>query len=251
MDQQNQSPKKQRPSSPQITNSLTEQWQADKKRQDQISALAHDLKTALTIIRGNTELLYATSLTREQRECADCITDGYTQMQTYIKTLIDLSTALSEYQLHKETFDLSAYLKQVKVSIDALCRTKAIQLKMDVASIQSQLTADQSLLGRAILNVASNALDYSPRGGTLYVDVHENNVFVEITVTDEGAGFSKEALQHAQEQFYRADDRRSSSQHFGMGLYIADTIVKQHGGSLIVENSNETGGAKVTLKLPS
>ena len=233
-----------------LQKSLTEQWQADKKRQEQISALAHDLKTPLTIIRGNTELLYDTDLTAEQRECAGYITESYEQMQTYVKPLIDLSTASSGYQLHKETFDLSAYLKQVKVSIDALCRTKEILLKMDTASIPSQLTADKALLGRAILNVVNNALDYSPQGGTLYITVHGKDSFIEISVTDEGTGFSKEALLHAQEQFYMADFSRGSSQHFGMGLYIADSIMKQHGGSLTIGNSNETGGAKVILKLP-
>jgi len=233
-----------------LQKSLADQWQADKMRQEQISALAHDLKTPLTIIRGNTELLYDTDLTAEQLECAGYITDSYEQMQNYIKTLIDISTASTGYQLRKEIFDLSSYLKQIKASIDALCRTKGITLKMDVASIPSQLTADKALLGRAILNVVNNALDYSPQGGTLYVDVRERASLVEISITDEGTGFSKEALLHAQEQFYMADLSRGSSQHFGMGLYITDSIVKQHGGRLIIDNSSETGGAKVTLKFP-
>lgn len=148
-----------------LKKSLTEQWQADKMRQEKISALAHDLKTPLTIIRGNTELLYDTDLTAEQQECADYITDSYTQMQVYIKTLIDLSTATTGYQLHKETFDLPAYLQQIKMSLDALCKTKKIQLEVNTASIPSQLTADKALLGRAVLNVVNNALDYSPQGG--------------------------------------------------------------------------------------
>ena len=83
-----------------------------------------------------------------------------------------------------------------------------------------------------------------------YVDVQSNNGFVEISVTDEGTGFSKEALCHAQEQFYMGDQSRNSKLHFGMGLYITNSIMEQHNGQLILENSKETGGAKVTMKLP-
>ena len=83
-----------------------------------------------------------------------------------------------------------------------------------------------------------------------YVDVQSNNGFVEISVTDEGTGFSKEALCHAQERFYMGDQSRNSKLHFGMGLYITNSIMEQHNGQLILENSKETGGAKVTMKLP-
>ncbi len=233
-----------------LKKSLTEQWQADKLRQEQISALAHDLKTPLTIIRGNTELLYDTDLTIEQQECADYITDSYTQMQVYVKTLIDLSTASTGYQLNKEIFNLPDYLKQVKVSIDALCRTKEIHLRMSMSDIPMQLTADKVLLGRAIQNVVNNALDYSPQDGTLHIDVCGKDNFVEISVTDEGEGFSNEALRHAQEQFFMDDQSRNSKMHFGMGLYIAKSIMEQHSGELVLENSKSTGGAKVILKIP-
>ncbi|MCI8738391.1 MAG: HAMP domain-containing histidine kinase, partial [Lachnospiraceae bacterium] len=233
-----------------LKKSLTEQWQAEKLRQEQISALAHDLKTPLTIIRGNTELLYDTDLTIEQQECADYITDSYMQMQVYVKTLIDLSTASTGYQLNKEILNLPDYLKQVKVSIDALCRTKEIHLQMSMSDIPTQLTADKVLLGRAIQNVVNNALDYSPQNGTLHIDVYGKDNFVDISVTDEGGGFSDEALQHAQEQFFMDDQSRNSKLHFGMGLYIAKSIMEQHNGELILENSKSTGGAKVILKIP-
>lgn len=82
------------------------------------------------------------------------------------------------------------------------------------------------------------------------MDVKSENGFVEISVTDEGMGFSKEALQHAQERFYMDDQSRNSKFHFGMGLYITSSIMKQHNGQLILENSKDTGGGKVILKIP-
>ena len=73
---------------------------------------------------------------------------------------------------------------------------------------------------------------------------------LKITVTDAGPGFSQEDLLHAQEQFYMADHSRSSNLHFGMGLFITKSIVKQHGGQLILNNSEKTGGAQVTISIP-
>ena len=76
--------------------------------------------------------------------------------------------------------------------------------------------------------------------------IYENG-FLRIIVIDDGQGFSEYALCHATEQFYMEDKSRNRKMHFGMGLYIANEIAKQHDGQLILENSTQTGGAKVTI----
>lgn len=63
------------------------------------------------------------------------------------------------------------------------------------------------------------------------------------------AGFL-EALKNAKQQFYMGDKSRAEKSHYGMGLFISNTIVTQHGGSLELENSAETGGGKVTIEIP-
>ncbi len=168
--------------------SLERQWKTEQTQKEQIAALAHDLKTPLTVIQGNADLLTETNLDDEQRLYAGYVVESSGQMQSYIQTLIDISRAAVGYQLHIESIDLP--------------------------------------------------------------DVQSNNGFVEISVTDEGTGFSKEALCHAQERFYMGDQSRNSKLHFGMGLYITNSIMEQHNGQLILENSKEAGGAKVTMKLP-
>ena len=87
------------------------------------------------------------------------------------------------------------------------------------------------------MNVISNALDYSPPQGTIYVTVQKTDCFLHISITDEGGGFTPEALHHAQEQFFMGDKSRTSNMHFGMGLYITSSIIKQHGGQLVLSNS--------------
>lgn len=230
--------------------SLERQWKTEQTQKEQIAALAHDLKTPLTVIQGNADLLTETNLDDEQRLYAGYVVESSGQMQSYIQTLIDISRAAVGYQLHIESIDLPAFMQHLFGYMESLCRTKEIRLQMNTVSLPQMLKFDRVLIERAIMNVISNGLDYSPQGGTLYVDVQSNNGFVEISVTDEGTGFSKEALCHAQERFYMGDQSRNSKLHFGMGLYITNSIMEQHNGQLVLENSKETGGAKVTMKLP-
>ena len=230
--------------------SLERQWKTEQTQKEQIAALAHDLKTPLTVIQGNADLLTETNLDDEQRLYGGYVVESSGQMQSYIQTLIDISRAAVGYQLHIESIDLPAFMQHLFGYMESLCRTKEIRLQMNTVSLPQMLKFDRVLIERAIMNFISNGLDYSPQGGTLYVDVQSNNGFVEISVTDEGTGFSKEALCHAQERFYMGDQSRNSKLHFGMGLYITNSIMEQHNGQLILEKSKETGGAKVTMKLP-
>ena len=233
-----------------LKSSLAQQWKAEQTQKEQIAALAHDLKTPLTVIQGNADLIAETELDAKQRLYTGYIVESSDQMQAYIKTLIDISRAAVGYQLHIENIDLPAFMQHLFGYIESLCRTKGIRLQMNTVSLPRTLKFDKILIERAIMNVISNGLDYSPQGGMLYVDIKSKDSFVEISVTDEGAGFSKEALHHAQERFFMDDQSRNSKLHFGMVLYITNSIMEQHNGQLVLENSKDTGGAKVILKIP-
>ena len=230
--------------------SLEQQWKAEQMQKEQIAALAHDLKTPLTVIQGNADLISETELDEEQRLYAEYISSSSEQMQLYIRTLIDISRAATGYQLHMEDIDLPAYIKQLREQIDALCQTKKIGLQVEIEHLPAVLSADKLLLERAIMNVVNNALDYSPQNSSISISMMGDNGSLKISVTDAGPGLSQEDLLHAEEQFYMADRSRSSNLHFGMGLFITKSIVQQHGGQLILSNSEKTGGAQVTISIP-
>lgn len=230
--------------------SLEQQWKAEQMQKEQIAALAHDLKTPLTVIQGNADLISETELDEEQRLYAEYISSSSEQMQLYIRTLIDISRAATGYQLHMEDIDLPAYTKQLREQIDALCQTKKIGLQVEIEHLPAVLSADKLLLERAIMNVVNNALDYSPQNSSISISMMGDNGSLKISVTDAGPGFSQEDLLHAEEQFYMADRSRSSNLHFGMGLFITKSIVQQHDGQLILSNSEKTGGAQVTISIP-
>ena len=233
-----------------LKNSLAEQWQADKLRQEQISALAHDLKTPLTIIRGNTELLYDTILADNQKECADYIEGSVVQMQDYVEALIDMTKAKGNFPFHRENVKLSSLLQEIRTQAKGLCAVKSIYLEWRENFNREYIFADSEQLIRGFANVLSNAIEYTQAGKTVFFEVYEKDNSILCSITDMGSGFSPEALEHATEQFYMGEQSRHSKSHYGIGLYVANSIIVQHGGQLILSNSEKTGGAQVIIKIP-
>lgn len=233
-----------------LQQSLFKQWQDDKMRRDQLSALAHDLKTPLTIIRGNAELLFDTSLSTEQRECAEYIENSSLQMQDYVQTLIEAAKSWDSHQLCMQKVPMESLLLELKKQIDGLCSVNHMILHWNCVQYPAYVTADHDLLIRMLINVLSNAVEHTPQGGTVTFEVSENNDELSFVITDTGEGFSDEALTHATEQFFMDDDSRNSKSHYGIGLYVAASIAKKHHGKLILENTADAGGAKVTIQMP-
>lgn len=230
--------------------SLENQWKAEQGRKEQISALAHDLKTPLTIIRGNAELLYDTNPTEEQVESIHYIEESSLQMQSYIKMLIELAKDTDLYHPQYQMLPFFDFAEDIHTTARGLCSSKKITLKWDFRSRLQTFCVDAGLLNRALGNVLSNAVENSPQGGIVRVEIFDEEGCIAFSISDSGKGFSKEAMKYATAQFYRDDASRNSKTHFGIGLYFADTIIKLHGGQLILENLEERPGAKVTIKIP-
>lgn len=233
-----------------LKQSLSKQWYDDKMRQDQLSALAHDLKTPLTIVRGNTELLLDTELSTEQRECAEYIENSSLQMQDYVRTLIEATKSWDSYQLCQQKIHMESLLFELKKQMEGLCLVSNVTLHWNCEKYPAYVTADHDLLIRMLINVLSNAIEHTPQGGNVTLEIWENNNVLSFVITDSGKGFSDEALKHATEQFFMDDDSRNSKSHYGIGLYVAASIAQKHNGKLILENVSDTGGAKVTIQIP-
>ncbi len=247
-----------------LKESLENQWRTEQMKNGQISALAHDLKTPLTLVRGNAELLGDTPLTNEQREYTGCIMDSALQMQDYVKMMIEITRTSASVSIDRRKTDVGELLAKIKKQVDGLCSVHHIALQWECNVFTKEIYAEEPLLLRAFLNVFANAVEHTPPDGTILFEASEDEAYFIFTVTDTGKGFTRSALLHATEQFYMDDDSRTAAgSHYGMGLYIVDTIVKQHNGLLILENVPgippadaengkcvEAEGARVTVKIP-
>lgn len=227
--------------------SLEQQWNLEQAKKDQISALAHDLKTPLTIIKGNAELLSDSALSKEQQEYMNYISKNTRQIEQYIKFLMEISNSEKAFSLKLEKVNNEDFIDTIHSQLDALANTKGIRVNFTKAYVPKEITVDQALLYRAIMNVISNAVDYSPNNSSVFFEIKYINNKSIFIITDSGKGFSNEDMKSATKQFYMGDRSRASKVHYGIGLFISEGIIKLHGGILEIANSSLTGGGQVSI----
>ncbi|MBC3798230.1 sensor histidine kinase [Acetobacterium tundrae] len=232
-----------------LKQSLETQWKNEQTKKMQIAALTHDIKTPLTVIRGNAEMLEDTEQTEEQKELTHYIIKNADQMEQYVQMFGEISKADAGYVLQMEKIITREFLDDLESKINALAAVKQLSVEFKKNNMPEIIELDPLLMGRAIINIASNAVDYSPIQGSIYVSVAMAKNKISFKITDSGKGFSLEDFKNATKQFYQGDVSRSSKAHYGMGLFIADSIARQHGGRLLIENAPATGGGRVTIEI--
>lgn len=235
-----------------LRESLMENWKAEQDKQNQISALTHDLKTPLTVARGNAELLAMTPLDAEQMDLLEHFQKGITQVDAYVKELSELNKTSFKKTLTLGEVSVKDFVEDIYDQSLSLAQTKQINVAFDKKDIKKEIIGhwDRSLLNRAIMNIVSNAVEHTPSGSQLLLTARvEEDEFTFICL-DSGPGFSLESLAKATQLFYQEDKSRQSRNHSGLGLTIANDIIRLHHGSLSLENDDTTGSAKVTIILP-
>ncbi|HDX9650674.1 TPA: HAMP domain-containing histidine kinase [Bacillus wiedmannii] len=232
-----------------LNHSLRTQWNMETNRREQIAALAHDIKTPLTILRGNAELLNESMLDSNQKKCNEHILKSIDEMEIYMKSLLDITKCEEGASLQFKQTDLRDFIRNI-IEESAICVLgKRLNLIENVQDIPNFIPIDETALKRAIMNIMMNAIEYSPTKGDLMFSVEMISEKLQFIVEDSGRGFTEEEIHSATEQFYRGDKSRNSKDHHGMGLYIAKSFAKQHGGNLYLSNSEKLHGAKVVLEI--
>ena len=233
-----------------LKESLEQQWQFEQEKSGQISALAHDLKTPLTLIRGNAELLSDTGPDTEQTGYLAAILDSAMQMQDYIQTLIQTARSQSIHPMQMQEVSLACFLQDIRKECNSLCSIYKQELQWDCRPQTALFMAEPVSFQRAICNIIVNAVEHTPEGGRIVIRLLEQKNRLVFLIEDSGSGFSKEALRHATEPFFMDEKSRSSKFHFGIGLYAADQIIRQHGGSMVLKAAETTCGAQVRVEIP-
>lgn len=224
-----------------LTDSLQSQWRMEQQRAEQIAALTHDLKTPLSIIQGNADLLAEDALSADQQTQVEAILRGTDRAQQYLAAL---RTACAP-PATRETFPSHTLVSSLAETARALCAPAGVQLILN-EQWQGTLCAAQCDLLRAAENLLDNAVRYTPRGGTVTLLVTKEKQDFILRVTDTGPGFTAEALARAGELLY-TEAARSDTAHQGFGLYFARRVALSHNGTLRLSN---TPGGCAELRLP-
>lgn len=229
--------------------SLKEQWAADQAKTRAMAALAHDLKTPLTVISGNAELLWEDSLPDSQRQSVQAILRSADSAGRYLEQLrrITHGAGICAPVQPEPLADAAAQCVQA-----ARDRCRAAGLSLRTVQPSEPLTGSWALclpdLVRSVENLADNAARYSPAGGCVTLRLEQTAGTLVLAVEDEGPGFSPEALARAGRDLFTEEGSRPQGGHLGMGLFFAAQTARRHGGRLTLENT--AGGARAALHIP-
>lgn len=233
-----------------LKESLEAKWSAEQEKSRQMSALAHDIKTPLTVVRGNAELLAETGLTEEQKSYTDYIVNSALQMQSYVETLIEVTKSAEGFHFQPVSLRVETLLQEIRNQSMGLSGVHKCRVIWKESCHSESMEGVFAQIVRAVINIVTNAMEHTPEGSAVEITAEEKEQKLIFTVEDNGKGFSAEALRHGAEQFFMEDASRSGLLHYGIGLFAAKTIAESHGGELILANSAKTGGGMVRITFP-
>jgi len=224
-----------------LKDSMIEKWQMEQDRRVQTAALVHDIKTPITVISGNAELLAETARTDEQIICSNVIVKNALQAESYIEKLRQLSLSEDLITYKKEVVDGNMFIKEIKKSATEICKIRRINLNFKADEVAA-IYIDREAILRCVINIIENACRFTKEEESITISIMENAPYLQILVEDVGPGFSKEALKHAMDLFYTENGNRNPEGHSGIGLAYAKKVALFHGGRLVLSNSKEGHG---------
>ena len=222
-----------------------------------VSDVAHELKTPLTALLLVGDSL-AGNVTDQNAVLVERLLKELRRMQELVRDLLELSrleNVLPGVGIRGEQVNLLELLRDVCHGIKPLADQKKIHITIiqEKKDQESQLIvyADPLRLHRALLNLLDNALNFSPIGGEIDVDLQSTADWVRIGICDQGVGLSEQDMEHMFDRFYRGDTSRYRQHRggSGLGLAIVQQIALAHGGWVFGENDSK-GGARFELRLP-
>ena len=213
---------------------------------------SHELRTPLAVLRADVERAMHVPGSNEQLVALEEALQETTRMADLVDSLLTLARAdEGRFDLHREPFQLEPLVHEVFET--AVILGEHAGLEVSLPSIDdATILGDRLRLRQLFLNLITNAIKYTSRGGTVEVTVKRRDGEVQIAVRDTGIGIAAADLPYVFERFWRADRARSRLSErggFGLGLAISQWIAQAHGGTLTVQ-SRLHRGSTFTVSLP-
>lgn len=205
-----------------------------------LADVSHELRTPLTVIKGNVDLMRR--IKEADEESLSSIDQEAGRLTRLVGGLLMLAQAESgKLALNFSPVELDLLLTEVFTEMRILAHNK-VQLHLNDID-QVMVNGDRDRLKQVFLNLISNAIQYTPSGGEIFLSIRRLGDQAQIIVRDTGPGIPAEDLPHIFDRFYRAEKSRTRlmAGGFGLGLSIAHWIVEHHGGQIRVESKEGLG----------
>jgi signal transduction histidine kinase len=219
------------------------------ERRYSVAAIAHELRTPVTVLRGRLEGVRDGVLAANPQELEKLI--GHADLLSkLIEDLQLLSLAeAGELRLERRDFVMQDFLKRLHIDYSIKAEQQHIALQLQMPPEEARVNGDQQRLYQVFSNLLNNALRHTPVHGSIKIRLAVQSKTLTLEVEDSGAGFTPEAMNRAFERFYRSPDRGRQRGGSGLGLAISRSLVEAHGGKIELVKAQAGACVRVTLNL--
>jgi len=227
---------------------VTIETQIDRMKDEFIATVSHELKTPITTISGFLEMMITRPMERqEQLPLLELIHSETARLGRLINDMLDLSKIQSNrLSLDLKRFRMDALIKGCLKPFE-MRHKSTHHFALSVEPARAMVHADPDRLSQVLVNFISNAVKYSPEGGTINLVARRTEDAWRVEVKDQGIGIPSDALPHVFDRFYRVNENQTAGS--GLGLYICKEIIHRHGGQ-IGARSEVNQGSTFWFSLP-
>ena len=232
----------------------TESERANAAKSRFLATMSHELRTPLNAIIGFSEMLTNEQLTFDEArrlEYARLINESGRHLLSVVNGILDMSKIeTGNFEIAPEPFEPAPSILNCCDILALKAREAGVEIRTRAAADLPEIVADRRALNQILINLISNAIKFTPRGGNVTVAALREGARLAVSVEDTGVGIGEDDLQHVGEAFFQARasyDRRHDGS--GLGLSIVKGLVRLHGGDMEIRSGLGVG-TQVTVRLP-
>ncbi len=237
--------------------------ESEQQRKNMVADVAHELRTPLAVLQGNLQALLDDLYPLDKAEVSR-LYDETRLLSRLVDDLRDLALAdAGRLSLNLRPVDPAALVVDVGDSLGLAAEAQEVALELELGDDLPPVLADPDRLAQVLRNLVTNALHYTPPGGTVTLSAGRDGAYLKLVVADTGEGIAPEDVAHVFDRFWRADRSRSRDGEAGaasgrgargpggsgLGLAIAQSLVEAHGGRIWAQ-SDRDAGSKFTVAIP-
>lgn len=224
---------------------VTQQKLAEEMRDQFVDTATHELRTPLANIKAYAETLALADLidVEQQKQFLNTINSEATRLARFVDDLLSVSSMeVGSLTLNKQVTDLHRMLGEVLTKVQPQMDEKQLSFESVIPEKLPEPTIDKDKVATVLVNLLGNAVKYTPSEGRVAFRISVVDERLEISVEDSGVGIAENELPRVFEKFFRSDDPRVQDQKgTGLGLALAQEVIRLHGGKITVESEIDKG----------
>ncbi len=230
---------------------ITREVEVERLKSEFISTVSHELRTPMTSIKGYTDLLFLETvgdINQAQRNFLQIIKSNADRLTLLVNDILDISRIeMGRIRLDLKPLPIKTVIEEVVTSLSEQVQEKNLSITLEVPEDLPPVKGDHDRVTQILVNLISNAYQYTPRGGRITISAQQQRAFavggaLQVNVADTGIGISPEDQEKIFDPFYRAEHPLvQESGGTGLGLNIVKSFVEMQGGEIWVESELDQG----------